>query len=88
MRTTVTSSLALVFLASTAYAEPLRCSLANYTALPGLTATVADDTLTVAWEGDDGAQLRMRFAIERGTPTIRELAIQPQGGQGARWWPT
>ena len=81
MRTRVVLTGALVFLASATYAEPLRCSLADYTALPGLTASLADDTLTVTWDGDSGAQLRMRFAIDRGTPTIRELAIQPRGGQ-------
>ena len=49
--------------------------------MPGLTASIADDTLTVTWDGVGGAQLRLRLAIDRGTPTIRELAIHPRGGQ-------
>ena len=71
---------ALVLVASVASADPLNCSLSAYKAMPGLTATVADETLAVTWEGDNGAELRLRFAIDRGTPTIRELAIRRKGG--------
>ena len=50
--------------ASAAGADPLTCNLSGYKAMSGLTAGVADDILTVTWDGDNGTELRMRFAIE------------------------
>ena len=70
----------LIFLASQAKADQLNCSLAEYSALPGLTATVAGDTLTVVWEGDRNQELRLRLAIHGGTPEIEELAARRIGG--------
>ena len=67
--------------ASASYADPLTCNLTDYKAVPGLTASVGGNALAVAWEGDNGAELRMRLGIERGTPTIRELAVRKKGGQ-------
>ena len=63
-----------------AQADPLNCNLAEYKAAPGLRADVADNSLVVTWEGDNHAELRLRFGIEGGTPTIQELAIRPKGG--------
>ena len=74
------ATLPLMLAASTVYADPLTCDLTGYKALPGLTAAVADQTLAVTWDGDNGAELRLRFAIDAGTPTIRELAIRRKGG--------
>lgn len=74
-------SVTILFVGSAVHADPLNCMLTGYTAAPGLTASVANDTLTVSWNGDNGAELRMRFGIDRGTPTIRELAIRGRGGQ-------
>ena len=73
-------AVALVLVASVASADPLNCSLSGYKATAGLTAAVSDETLAVTWEGDNGSELRLRFAIDRGTPTIRELAIRKKGG--------
>jgi hypothetical protein len=69
-------------------ADPLACNLTRYKGMPGLVATVAGDTLTVTWEGDSPQEsrprqeLRLRLAINAGTPTIQELAIR---SQGAAW---
>ena len=71
-----------LFAGSSAHGDQLNCTLSEYKATPGLTATVAGDTLTVSWNGDNAAELRMRLAIDRGTPTIRELAIR---GKGLGW---
>jgi hypothetical protein len=68
-------------LAGASFADPLRCDLAEYKASSGLTATVAADTLTITWQGDRQGELRVRFSINGGVPTIRELALQPPGGQ-------
>ena len=35
----------------------------------------------MTWEGDNGTELRMRFAIEGGAPLIRELAVRKNGAQ-------
>jgi hypothetical protein len=77
---TALASVAALFVASAVHADSLNCTLIGYTAAPGLTASVANDTLTVSWNGDNGAELRMRLGVDRGTPTIRELAIRGRGG--------
>lgn len=75
------TTLVLALAASVLHADPLTCDLANYKAAPGLTATVGGNALTVAWEGDNGADVRMSLAVEKGTPTIREIAVRKKGGQ-------
>jgi hypothetical protein len=77
------TAVALALVAAVASADPLNCSLTAYKAVPGLAAAIADQTLAVTWDGDNGAELRMRFTIEAGTPTIRELAVRKKGGQWA-----
>jgi hypothetical protein len=71
---------ALLAAAAVAHADPLNCDLSGYKALPGLKAAVANDALTVTWDGDNQAELRLQFAINGGTPTIKELALKPKGG--------
>ena len=75
------TTLALALVASSIYADPLTCNLTAYKAAVGLIATVSDNTLAVTWSGEGGAELRLRFAIDGGTPTIRELAVRKKGGQ-------
>ena len=70
----------LIGVATVVHADPLSCDLSAYEAQPGLTATVAGDVLTLTWEGDQENDVRLRFAIDGGTPTLRELAIRPAGG--------
>ena len=72
-----------VLVTSAASADPLTCSLTSYKATQGLTAAVSDNTLTVTWDGDKDTELRMRLAIDAGTPTIRELAVRKKGGAWA-----
>ena len=67
-------------MASTSWADPLTCDLAGYKAASDLTASVTNNTLTVAWSGDRGQELRLRFAIVAGAPTIEELAVKKRGG--------
>ncbi len=74
---------AAVFTSAAASAAPLTCDLGQYTAKDGLTATIESDVLSVAWAGDNGSDLRMRFVIQDGQPIVRELAIRRQGGAWA-----
>ena len=80
MKTTVAIAAACLW-ASTSFADPLNCNLSGYKPMGGLTATVAADVLTLTWDSERGEQVRARFAIDSGTPTIRELAVRSKAGQ-------
>ena len=78
----------LVLAAAPAYADPLTCTLTGYKAQSGLSAAVADNVLTLTWDGERGQELRLRFTLVAGAPTIQELAVRKGGGAWgvlARW---
>ena len=77
----VSSTGAVVSATPSAAVEALNCNLSQYKAASGLTATVEQDSLLVAWNGQNGADLRARYAIDGGQPVVRELAIKKAGGQ-------
>lgn len=81
MRIQIMSAVMVLLASSVSYADPLTCNLAAYKVTAGLTAAVSDNILAVTWAGDKDTELRMRFAIDGGTPTIRELAVRRKGGQ-------
>src|SRR5258708_39730135 len=60
----------------------LLCDLTQYKPALGLTAAVEQDLLVVSWNGQTGAELRARYAIDGGQPAIRDLSIRQAGG---RW---
>ena len=80
---TLAALLGLVFLASAALADPLTCNTTGYKAQSGLTAAVADNTLTVTWDGEKNREVRLRFTLNDATPTIRDLAVRAKGGSWA-----
>lgn len=63
-----------------AFADPLKADLTAYKGAAGLTATVAQDVLTVTWADAARGELRARYAIDQGQPVIRELAVRKAGG--------
>src|SRR5262249_17853347 len=73
------ATVVLAFAASFASADPLTCNLAEYKATLGLTASCTTTELTLTWTGQQPDQLRMRLAIDGGTPTIAEIAIRKPG---------
>jgi hypothetical protein len=75
-------SAAIGFGASSAAADPLACSLAGYTAAPGL-AAVHRGTPAVTWNGAKNQEPRLRFGIDGGAPTIRDLSIRRKGSTWA-----
>src|SRR5215510_3471952 len=81
-RFTIFLSTALVTLSAAAAhcSPPLKCNLTEYNVRAGLTATLQGGVLVVAWTGRDGTELRTRFAISNGQPTIRDLAVRADGG--------
>ena len=80
---TPTLTVAIFFAAVRLYADPLSCDLSAWKAQPGLAASVAENTLTVTWDGAASQEMRLRFALEGGVPVIRELAVRRKGGQWA-----
>ncbi len=64
-------------------APKLTCNLTQYKASTGLTTALEGDLLTVSWNGQGTSQLRARFAIDAGTPTIRDLAARRGAGEWA-----
>jgi len=62
-----------------AAASPLNCNLSAFQASSGLNAAVNGDSLALTWEGDRNQELRLRFVIDNGTPTIAELAARRKG---------
>ncbi len=74
-------SAAILCITIAAQADPINCNLSAYEAQPGLTARVANETLIVTWEGDRNNEWQLKFTIENGVPTIRELAMRPSEGQ-------
>ncbi len=81
MRSLLPVAAVLTFTAAPLAADPLTCDLTQYTPSAGLTASVADDLLTLAWDGDPGQQGRLRIAVERAAPIVRELSVR--GADGA-----
>src|SRR5262245_65003698 len=73
-------SIAVWLFAAASWADPLTCDLSAYKAATDLSASLASNALTVAWSGDRGQDLRMRFGLAAGTPTIEELAVRKRGG--------
>jgi hypothetical protein len=61
----------------------LNCNLTEYKASTGLTSALEGNVLTVAWTGQGTSQLRARFAIDGGTPTIRDLSVRRGSGEWA-----
>jgi hypothetical protein len=55
-------------------ADPLHCTLHGAGSSRALSARVQNDSLEVAWTGEQGSRLRAVFAIDRAAPVIRELA--------------
>ena len=73
----------LIATASAASADPLNCTLRDYSALPGLSATASAEALILGWEAERGTELRLRLTIDRGVPTIDDLAVRARGGSWA-----
>src|SRR4051812_33289102 len=68
---------------ATAAGPALTCDMQQYKPLTGLTAGIQGSLLAVTWAGSDGAEVRARYAIDSGQPTVRELAVRKTGGQWA-----
>ena len=77
------ASLMVLLGCSTLYADPLTCNMSGYKPASGLSATAANNALTVIWDGDHNQAVRLRFGLAGGAPTIQELAVRKGSGQWA-----
>jgi len=64
-------------------AAALTCDMSQYKPATGLTAAIDQDMLVVTWAGQGQSEVRVRYAIDNGTPTVRDLSVRKQGGQWA-----
>jgi hypothetical protein len=61
-------------------ADALACDMAQYKSSSGPTAAMDQNILTVAWNGQNGSEMRTRYAVDGGQPVVRELAVRKAGG--------
>ena len=73
--------LCLLAAAAIGQSDPLSCDLSAYHDQPGLKAQVTGEMLQLTWTGEQNQELHASFAIDRGVPTVRELAARKSGGQ-------
>ena len=79
----------VLLLHSIASADPLTCTMTDYRAVPGLSAAVANDALTVNWDGDTGQQLRLRMTVDGGDGEPGNSSqFTVQGSQVPGWYST
>lgn len=73
--------LSVLLTASSVTGQALQCDMSEYSATSGLEASVAQNTLTLTWDGAGDARLRLGLAVDSGQPIVRELAVRGSGGQ-------
>src|ERR1700687_998848 len=71
---------AAVMCVASVHADPLSCNLSAYKSAPGLTAAVEASALALTWDGEASGEVRMRLAINNGTPTIQDVSVRKKGG--------
>jgi hypothetical protein len=67
-----------VFTSSVSHAQV--CTMSEYKASRGMSAAAINNGLTITWDGDKNQEIRVRLAINNGTPTIQELSVRHKGG--------
>jgi hypothetical protein len=75
----ITFTLCLGLLVGAARAQTV--DMTGYRSQPGLVAVSEDGSLVVTWDGENGQELQVRFAVVHGTPTVRELEVRKKGGE-------
>ncbi len=64
--------------------RPLTCDLSGFRGSPGLSASAgATSLLDLEWSGSEGDRVLLRFAVESGTPVVRELSVRGPDGPWA-----
>ena len=74
------TALSVLLVPALASADQISCNLSAYKAQSGLTAAADGSALVVTWNGEGDHELRLRLAVNGGTPTIEELALRRGAG--------
>lgn len=77
---TVALALSLSLFAGVAAAQSLKCNMDGYKAVPGVRAQMEGDAVELVWQGEQGQELRAKFALKDGQPVVEELAARASGG--------
>ena len=72
--------------AAAAFTDALSCDMTQYRSGSGLmaggsgvTASIDPNVLTVTWPGQNGSEMRVRYAIDGGQPIVRDLSVRKAG---------
>jgi len=65
--------------ASVGTAQTLHCNMQDYKSIEGVKAVASSSSVELAWEGEQGQQLRARFTLRDGQPLIEEFAARNSG---------
>jgi hypothetical protein len=69
-----------LFLSVPLAGQKLGCDLSEYKPAAGLAAEDTPEGLRLLWDGASGQQVRARFTIIQGTPTVAEMAVKAKAG--------
>src|SRR5262245_28803455 len=75
----ITATLCVGLLAEAAPAQTV--AMTGYRPQTGLVAVSEGGSLAVTWDGERRQELRARFSVLDGTPTVRELGVRRKGGE-------
>lgn len=76
----IANTLPVLLVLGLAVNAEMACDMSAYRAQDGLSAQVRAGVLEFSWRGANRERLRAAFTIRDGTPLVRELAIQKDGG--------
>jgi hypothetical protein len=65
--------------AAATFADALSCDMTQYRSGSGVTAAIDPNVLTVTWPGQNGSEMRVRYAIDGGQPIVRDLSVRKAG---------
>src|ERR687888_1297159 len=60
-------------------ADALSCDMTQYRSSSGVIAAIDPNVLTIEWPGQNGSEMRVRYAISAGQPIVRELSVRKAG---------
>jgi len=76
-------AVAFVLFTAPTHAGASFCSLDGYKPSPGLKAANEADALVITWDGEKGEEVRLRFTIAGGIPTIQDISVRHKNGAWA-----
>jgi hypothetical protein len=72
--------LSVAVFAGVGSAQTLSCSMQDYKSTEGVKAVATNGGVELSWQGERGQELRARFTLRDGQPSIEELAARKAAG--------